>query len=79
MKTTVDIEDHLLEQAKRLAHRTRRPLRSLIEEGLRKVLTESTQRPGYRLQDCSVGVAGADDPLERMTWQDLRDEIYGGR
>jgi hypothetical protein len=33
----------------------------------------------YRLPDRSVGRAGGANPLDALSWQDLRDEIYGGR
>jgi len=80
MKTTVDIADVLFARAKRHARRTGRPLRALVEEGLRRVLdAEQAKTEPYRLPDRSVGKAGAADPLESWTWQDLRDEIYGGR
>ena len=38
MKTTLDLPDELLIAAKKLAAEQRRPLRALIEEGLRTVL-----------------------------------------
>ena len=79
MKTTVEISDALLARAKRHAKRTGRPVRALIEEGLRYVLQDSAKRPRYRLPDRSVGDPEAPNPLELMSWQDLRDEIYGGR
>jgi hypothetical protein len=80
MKTTVDIADGLFARAKKHAKRTGRPLRALIEDGLRRVLeTESAERTRFRLIDRSVGKAGAKNPLENWSWQDLRDEIYGGR
>lgn len=31
----------------------------------------------YKLEDMSFGDASADNPLESLTWQDLRNEIYG--
>jgi hypothetical protein len=79
MKTTVVIADALFERAKRHARRTGRPLKALVEEGLRLVLEAEQKRPHYELPDLSVGRAGAPNPLERLSWQDLRDEIYGGR
>lgn len=79
MKTTVEIPDALLDRARGLARRTGRPLRALIEDGLRRVLDASSEEAGYTLPDRSVGRAGAPNPLESMTWQDLRDEIYGAR
>jgi hypothetical protein len=51
----------------------------LVEEGLRLVLRAEQERPPYRLPDRSVGREGAGNPLESLSWQDLRDEIYGGR
>jgi hypothetical protein len=78
VKTTLDIQDALLLRAKRLAQRTGRPLRALVEEGLQRVLAQaSSLGPGYALPDRSVGKAGAPNPLEGFSWQDLRDEIYG--
>jgi hypothetical protein len=79
MKTTVEISDGLLERARRHARRKGRPVRSLIEEGLRLVLQAESAKAAYRLPDRSVGKQGAPNPLESLTWQDLRDEIYRGR
>ena len=78
VKTTLDIQDLLLQRAKRLSKRTGKPLRALVEEGLRHVLSEHKPRSSrYELPDCSVGDANASNPLENWSWQDLRDEIYG--
>jgi len=38
MKTTLDLPDELLIQAKKAAAEQRRPLRAIVEEGLRLVL-----------------------------------------
>lgn len=77
MKTTLDIQDALLERAKRHAKRVGRPLRAIVEDGLRQVLSERSSAPAYALPDASVGDANAADPLEALSWQDLREEIYG--
>jgi hypothetical protein len=79
MKTTVEIQDGLLERARQHARRSGRPVRALIEEGLRLVLQQRIRRGAYKLADRSVGNPDDENPLERFTWQDLRDEIYGGR
>lgn len=79
MKTTLDIQGALLERAKRHAKKVRQPLRAVVEEGLRRVLSERSPRQRYALPDSSVGEFGAADPLEDLSWQDLRDEIYGER
>lgn len=77
VKTTVVISDPLLARAKRHARRTGRPLRALVEEGLRMVLSVEEERAPYRMPDRSVGNADAPNPLESLSWQDLRREIYG--
>ena len=78
MKTTLDIQDELLARAKRHARRTGRPLRAVVEEGLRQVLPSETKRTPFRLPDRSVGERGAADPLEVYSWQNLREVAYGG-
>jgi hypothetical protein len=77
MKTTLDIRDELLAGAKSLAERTGRPLRAVVEEGLRLVLSQQPTKATFRLEDHSVGDPNHPDPLEAWSWQDLRDEIYG--
>ncbi len=77
MKTTLDIKDDLLLRAKKLAKRRGRPLRAIVEDSLRLALSNSQEVPAYQLPDLSVGRAGALDPLELLTWQDLRATIYG--
>lgn len=78
MKTTLNIQDELLARAKRHAQKTGRPLRSVVEEGLRQVLSADSPPARYILPDRSVGEAGGRDPLEAYSWQDLREVIYGG-
>ena len=76
MKTTLEIQDELLARAKRHAKLTGRPLRAVVEEGLRQVLASTSRQEPYMLPDLSVGEADGHDPLETYSWQDLRDEIY---
>lgn len=78
MKTTVEIQTALLERARRHAQQAGKPLRAIIEEGLRRVLEAEAAPSGYQLPDRSVGEPGAPNPLESLSWQDLREEIYGG-
>ncbi len=79
MKTTIDIHDELLVRAKRRAKETGRPLRALVEDGLRQVLDEPTTRSTYRLPDMSVGDPNGPNPLEHLSWAELRDIIYEDR
>jgi hypothetical protein len=77
VKTTIEIHDYLLKRAKQLAKSSHRPLRAIVEEGLRRVLSEGTPKRSYKLPDASVGNPESADPLEALSWQDLREEIYG--
>lgn len=77
MKTTLDIHDELLLQAKRHAKLTARPLRAVVEEGLRAVLHSTDYLPSYRLPDLRVGDPAAADPLASYSWPELREMIYG--
>jgi hypothetical protein len=78
MKTTIDIADALLMRAKRHAQRSGQPLRAVVEEGLRRVLAAEPDGAPYELPDLSVGRVGDPNPLELLSWAELRDEIYGG-
>jgi len=81
MKTTIDIQDQLYVRAKLLARNEGRTVRSIVEEGLRHCLSEAEGRgrnKTYALEDLSVGESGSPNPLESMSWDEIRDEIYGG-
>jgi hypothetical protein len=77
VKTTIEIQDELMVRAKRHARRSGQPFRTVVEDGLRLVLNQSSPPDSYRLADCSVGDPDADDPLEQLSWQDLRARVYG--
>ena len=79
MKTRIDIHDELLARAKRHAKATGRPLRAVVEEGLRHVLAKDESADPYRVRDLSVGAPGGQDPLESYSWPDLREMIYEDR
>ena len=77
VKTTLDIHDELLVRAKQHAQATGRPLRAVVEEGLRHVLSAAPPA-SYELPDLRVGDPQEPDPLERYSWPELRELIYGG-
>ncbi len=56
MKTTIEMSDPLFKSAKELAQRSQTTLRALIEEGLRRVISESQikSRPAFKLKKASV-------------------------
>ena len=79
MKTTVEISDALLHEAKRIAAREKTTVRALIEEGLRKALETRRKTQGFRLRDMSYGEGGLRPDMREGSWERLRDVIYEGR
>jgi hypothetical protein len=53
MKTTIEISDLLLRQARKLAAREGVTLRALVERGLRRVVTETKPGAPFKLRRAS--------------------------
>lgn len=79
MKTTIEIADSLLRQAKAMAQREGTTVRALVERGLRQVLKEQRTRPQFTLRDASFRGAGISPAFEGARWDPIRDAIYEGR
>lgn len=77
MKTTVEINDSLLKQAKEFAAREGTSVRALIEAGLREQL-EKSKHP-FKLRDASFGGSGMHPEWQGAGWDKIRDAIYEGR
>ena len=78
MKTTIEIADNLLDEAKRMAARRGVTLRTIVEEGLRQVVKSERRRPAFRLRDVSFTGDGLQPGFEGATWERLRDAAYEG-
>ena len=79
MKTTVDISDALLEEAKEIAAKDRTTLRALLEAGLRSVIKERKRRRKFRLRDASFKGEGLQPGFQDSDWDRIRDAAYRGR
>ena len=80
MKTTLEISDPLLDEVRAIAARDGETLRSLVEQGLRKVVADrSANAKPFKLRDCSVGGEGLQPEFQGASWEKLRDLIYEGR
>ncbi len=79
MKTTLDIADPLLREAKHLAAREGTTLRALVEQGLRHVVTVKKQKRGFRLRKASFRGRGLRPELADAGWERIRDLAYEGR
>ncbi len=75
MKTTMDLSDALFVMAKNLARERQTSLRALVEEGLRRVLSEATNqaKPAFTLKDARVHGQEVLLPNPR-DWQQLEDD-----
>jgi Arc/MetJ family transcription regulator len=78
MKTTIDLGDSLLAEAKRVAVEENTTLRALVEAGLREVLGKRRKRTApFRLRRVTVKGQGLQPQLQGAPWQQLRDLAYG--
>jgi hypothetical protein len=79
MKTTVELPDSLLREAKRVAIRERTTVRALIERGLRTVI--GGRRPGRQFVLRTAGFRGDGLVAGRSLrdWETIRDLSYSER
>lgn len=76
MKTTMDIADALLEEARAAAAADGSTLRSLVEEALRAQLERRRQVTTFRLRDASVGGGWMRPEYADGGWDRIAEEIY---
>lgn len=79
MKTTVDIAEPLLRQAKRLAARRGTTLREVLEAGLRKELAAEREPTRPPIRTHTFGGKGLQAGLEWGDWAAIRSLSYEGR
>jgi hypothetical protein len=80
MKTTKELSDALLAEARAVAAREGVTLRSLLEDGLRRGLDAMKRKQRrFRLADATVGGDGLRPELRDSSWNEIRDLAYGLR
>ena len=79
MKTTLEISDPLLREARKIATRENTTLRALVEQGLRQVVAEKKKERPFRLRDASFKGDGLHPDVANLRWEEIRDLIYEGR
>ncbi|MEO8007527.1 MAG: DUF2191 domain-containing protein [Betaproteobacteria bacterium] len=78
MKTTVDIADPLLDEAKRVANRDGTTVKALLEQGLRHVLLERKTAAAFRLRKATFRGRGLQSGVAHLSWDRIRDLAYEG-
>lgn len=78
MKTTIELPDTLIEQARRVAQREDTTLRALVEEGLQRSLEARRRAARRQLDFPSYGGDGLTDEFQDAPWSRIREEIYRG-
>lgn len=76
MKTTVEIPDSLLDEVRRVATREGTTVRALVEEGLRRILTERKRRGEFALRRASFKGNGLQPAFADASWDRIRDAAY---
>ncbi len=79
MKTTIEIADPLLCEARKLAAHEGLTLRALVERGLHKVVAEAANDVPFKLRRASFKGEGLRPELRDASWDRLRDLIYQDR
>ncbi len=79
MKTTIEISDPLLREARKLAEREGVTLRALVERGLRRVVVETKPDAPFKLRHASFKGKGLQAEARGASWDRLRDLAYEGR
>ena len=78
MKTTIEISDPILEDAKAIAAREGTTMRALVETGLRYVVAERQARYSvFKLRDAAFDGDGIQPDLRDASWEQIRDLAYG--
>ena len=80
MKTTIEISDPLLREARKVAAREGVTLRTLVERGLHRVVAEKKSgSPPFKLRRASFKGRGLQTDQHDASWEKLRDLAYEGR
>jgi hypothetical protein len=79
MKTTVELPDALIREAKRVALREHTTVRALIERGLRSVVSARGSTKGFTLRRAAFKGDGLVAGRSLSDWETIRDLSYSER
>jgi hypothetical protein len=79
MKTTIEIADPLLKEARRVAAREGVTLRTLVERGLARVVGETKKPISFKLRRAAFKGKGLQAEFHNASWEALSEAAYQGR
>ena len=79
MKTTVEISDVLLREAREVAAREGVTLRTMIERGLHQAIRQASQGKQFKLRRASFAGSGRQTEFAEAAWDQVRDAVYRDR
>lgn len=79
MKTTIEIPDSILKEARKLASREGTTVKALVVESLQKVIAERKHAGTFKLRRASFKGKGLQPHLDGSSWEKIRDLAYEGR
>lgn len=79
MKTTIDIADSLLLEAKNISSIEKTTVRALVEEGLREAIKNHKARGTFRLRKATFRGRGLQPDFSPEQWSKIRSAAYESR
>jgi hypothetical protein len=79
MKTTVEIPDALLQEARNVAAREGTTVRAMVEQGLRQVLSHRKKARAFRLRKATFKGTGLQQEVSGASWERIREMAYEER
>lgn len=76
MKITFEISDPLLKQARKVAAREGVTLRTLVERGLSRVVTETKKQVSFKLRRAAFKGNGLQAEFRDASWPTVREAAY---
>ncbi len=78
MKTTIEIPNSILGEAKRLASQEKTTIRALVIESLRRILSERKKEKTFHLRKVTFKGKGLNPQLAQASWDHIRELVYEG-
>jgi hypothetical protein len=79
MKTTIQIPDSLYKEMRKLAQREQRTIKAIVEESLRRTLSERQRGRRFRLRKATFKGNGLQPHLAGASWDQILHVSYEGR